>query len=98
MWDSRRSDLAAHLRCGSYHEFIALSPIYARAHDRLVIAGLYQTAGDSAAAERWYASLLGGFDYVYAAPAHERLADLLEHSDPLQADIHRREHQRLTRR
>jgi DNA-binding SARP family transcriptional activator/tetratricopeptide (TPR) repeat protein len=79
-------------------EFIALSPIYARAHDRLVIAELYQTTGDTAAAELWYASLLNGFDYVYAGTAHERLATLLERSDPARAATHRREHQRLTRR
>ncbi|CAN5714592.1 hypothetical protein BH23GEM9_BH23GEM9_36940 [soil metagenome] len=79
-------------------EFVALSPIYARAHDRLVIAELYQATADTAAAELWYASLLHGFDYVYAAAAHERLATLLERSDPARAATHRREHERLTRR
>jgi DNA-binding SARP family transcriptional activator/tetratricopeptide (TPR) repeat protein len=95
------ADAIRHLREAEIEaapELVALSPFYSRAHDRVVIAELSQAAGDTAAAALWYESLIDGFDYVYAAAAHDRLATLLERSDPDRAEAHRREQQRLTRR
>jgi tetratricopeptide (TPR) repeat protein len=79
-------------------ELLALSPFYSRAHDRYTIAELYRARGDTAQAIRWYRSLLDGFDFVYAAPAHLRLSQLLASADPDRAAWHADELRRLTRR
>lgn len=79
-------------------EFLALSPFHSRAHDRYTIAEIYRLQGNTEQAVRWYRSLLDGFDFVYAAPAHQRLAAILDREDPDEAAWHARELRRLTRR
>lgn len=54
-------------------EFLALSSFYSRAYDRWVIAELYRESGNVSEAKRWYESLLEGYDFIYVAPARERL-------------------------
>ncbi|MEO5510802.1 MAG: BTAD domain-containing putative transcriptional regulator, partial [Longimicrobiales bacterium] len=57
-------------------EFLALSPFYSRAHDRFVIGDINAALGRTKEAQRWYESLLEGYDFMYAAAAHDRLAML----------------------
>jgi DNA-binding SARP family transcriptional activator len=99
----RPDDALAHLlsddaRIESAPEFLALSPFHSRALDRFTIAELYHARGDNAQALRWYRSLLDGFDFIYAAPAHERISRILANDDPARATWHASEFQRLTRR
>jgi lipopolysaccharide biosynthesis regulator YciM len=79
-------------------EFLALSPVYSRAHDRFTIAELYRARGDDEQAIRWYRSLLDGFDFPYAAPAHLRLSEILADDDPDRAAWHAARYRRLTSR
>ncbi|MBR9990711.1 MAG: hypothetical protein KFH98_13205, partial [Gemmatimonadetes bacterium] len=79
-------------------EFLALSPFHSRAHDRYTIAELHRERGEQTQALRWYRSLLDGFDFIYAAPAHRRISEILGQADPERAAWHLSEFQRLTRR
>lgn len=47
-------------------EFLALSPFYARAHDRWTIAKIHRERGEFDEAKRWERSLVEGFDFVWA--------------------------------
>ncbi|HUF51155.1 MAG TPA: BTAD domain-containing putative transcriptional regulator [Longimicrobiales bacterium] len=85
-------------RIESAPEFLALSPFHSRAHDRFTIAGLYHASGDRVEALRWYQSLLDGFDFIYVAPAHQKIAELIADDDPARAAWHAQEFERLTRR
>ncbi|MGH7459645.1 MAG: BTAD domain-containing putative transcriptional regulator, partial [Longimicrobiales bacterium] len=79
-------------------EVITISPFYARAHDRFVIAALSERLGRRDQAIRWYRSFLDSFDFVYAAPAHERLTALYSAAgDTARAREHRESFSRLTR-
>src|SRR5438477_234117 len=57
-------------------ERVALSPFFSRAFDRFALAQLLEQDGRYQDALRWYASLDDGFDFVFAAPAHFRRAQI----------------------
>jgi tetratricopeptide (TPR) repeat protein len=100
-----QDSLALHLllqpeaRIQSPPEFLALSPFYARAHDRYTIASLSKKLNKTEEAVRWYHSLLDSFDFVYAAAAHQELAGLYDQQGKSElARRHRAEFNRLTNR
>ena len=77
-------------------EFLALSPFYARAHDRFVIASLNEKLRRDQEAIRWYRSLLEGYDFVYAAAAHQNLVAIYQRAgDSTAVRHHRAEFARL---
>jgi tetratricopeptide (TPR) repeat protein len=59
-------------------ERIMISPFFARAPDRWLRAGLAREAGRTEAALRWLASLTDGYEFLYAAPAHRAMGEILE--------------------
>ncbi|HSM36212.1 MAG TPA: tetratricopeptide repeat protein [Longimicrobiales bacterium] len=59
-------------------ERIMISPFFARAPDRWLRAAVARRTGDPEAALRWLTSLADGYDFLYAAPAHLAMAEILE--------------------
>ncbi|MEN8376145.1 MAG: hypothetical protein ABFS34_11915, partial [Gemmatimonadota bacterium] len=59
-------------------ERVMISPFFARSPDRWLRAELAVVAGDTEEALRWLRSLGEGYEFLYAAPAHLRMAELLD--------------------
>ncbi len=59
-------------------EKVMISPFFARSSDRWLRAELALDDGDHEEALRWLRSLTDGYDFLYAAAAHERIARVLE--------------------
>lgn len=55
-----------------------ISPFFAGSIDRWLRGELAAADGDSEAALRWFGSLTDGYEFLYAAPAHRRMGELLE--------------------
>ncbi|MEX2282753.1 MAG: hypothetical protein WEE89_09750, partial [Gemmatimonadota bacterium] len=65
--------------------------------DRFTIARLNDQLGDRAKAISWYESLLDGFDFAWAAPAHRALASIhAAAGDSTRARAHDTAFRRLT--
>lgn len=68
-----------------------ISPFFARSPDRWLRASLARDAGDDEEALRWLVSLTDGYDFLYAAPAHRAIGEIMEAADrPAEAAAHYR--------
>jgi len=77
-------------------EQVGFSPFYSRAYDRLVLAELLRLDGQDEEALSWYRSLTEGYEVLFVAPAHYRMAQIYQRLDqPDSAQLHRREYERL---
>ncbi len=72
-------------------ERVMISPFFARSPDRWLRASLARDAGDDEEALRWLVSLTDGYDFLYAAPAHRAIGEIMEAADrPAEAAAHYR--------
>ncbi|NNM06830.1 MAG: hypothetical protein HKO65_17170 [Gemmatimonadetes bacterium] len=72
-----------------YLELIPTSPFYSRALDRWLRAELYAKQAREPDALRWYETLTDGlYEFLFAAPAHLRQAEIYASLDSTAAAIH----------
>jgi tetratricopeptide (TPR) repeat protein len=80
----------------AWMEQVGFSPFYSRAYDRLVMAELYREKEEYAEALRWYRSLTEGYEGLFVAPAHYRIAEILRlQGRAAEAQVHTDEFDRL---
>jgi len=77
-------------------EQVGFSPFYSRAYDRLVLADLLRDDRQDDEALNWYRSLTEGYEVLFVAPAHYRMAQIHERLGQAEsAQRHRDHYERL---